>query len=347
MTKLRFLAVLAAFSATAAQAGIKATLEVDKAWLGAGDNLTARVTITNTGADAVAIPRWQVPRHEMTAELFLVTRDGEPVAYLGRVAKRPAPGPQDFLQLKPGQSVRGRTELTGHYDMISGGEYRISFRMDLAEGIFVDDLRRPADDVVSNEISVWSDAPRRQVDWDALYAPTAEAGSLTFSGGCTNGEQSAISTAVGNATTYSSNSLSYLNGKVWNTVGPRYTTWFGAADSSRFNTVKNHFSAITNAFQNAAKVVDCSCSDPYYAYVYKNQPYKIYVCNAFWSAGATGTDSKAGTLVHEMSHFSVVADTDDWAYGQSACKKLAKRPQKAIDNADSHEYFAENTPSQN
>ncbi|MEO8196116.1 MAG: M35 family metallo-endopeptidase [Thermoanaerobaculia bacterium] len=30
---------------------------------------------------------------------------------------------------------------------------------------------------------------------------------------------------------------------------------------------------------------------------------------------ATGTDSKAGTLVHEMSHFNVVASTDDHAYG--------------------------------
>ncbi|HKX84772.1 MAG TPA: M35 family metallo-endopeptidase, partial [Pyrinomonadaceae bacterium] len=73
----------------------------------------------------------------------------------------------------------------------------------------------------------------------------------------------------------------------------------------------------------------------------------IYLCNAFWNAPAQGTDSKAGTLVHEMSHFTVVAGTDDHAYGQTACKKLAKRPQKAIDNADSHEYFAENTPFQN
>jgi peptidyl-Lys metalloendopeptidase len=61
----------------------------------------------------------------------------------------------------------------------------------------------------------------------------------------------------------------------------------------------------------------------------------------------TGTDSRAGTLIHEMSHFDVVTDTDDWAYGQAACKRLAKRsPTRALDNADSHEYFAENTPAQ-
>ena len=66
------------------------------------------------------------------------------------------------------------------------------------------------------------------------------------------------------------------------------------------------------------------------------------------SAPTTGTDSKAGTLVHEMSHFNVVASTDDWAYGQSAAKSLAiSNPTKALDNADTHEYFAENNPAQN
>jgi peptidyl-Lys metalloendopeptidase len=76
--------------------------------------------------------------------------------------------------------------------------------------------------------------------------------------------------------------------------------------------------------------------------VYPNQPYNVCLCNAFWSAPATGTDSKAGTLIHETSHFTVVAGTQDYVYGQSACKSLAiSGPNKAINNADSHEYFAE------
>ena len=67
---------------------------------------------------------------------------------------------------------------------------------------------------------------------------------------------------------------------------------------------------------------------------------------AFWMAPMTGTDSKAGTLVHEMSHFNVVAGTDDHKYGQAACRTLATtNPDQAIDNADSHEYFAENNPA--
>jgi peptidyl-Lys metalloendopeptidase len=41
-----------------------------------------------------------------------------------------------------------------------------------------------------------------------------------------------------------------------------------------------------------------------------------------------------------------VAGTDDWAYGQSAAASLAtSNPTRAADNADSHEYFSENTPA--
>jgi len=73
----------------------------------------------------------------------------------------------------------------------------------------------------------------------------------------------------------------------------------------------------------------------------------VYLCGAFWTAPDTGTDSRAGTLIHESSHFTAHGGTDDWVYGQAACKDLAiHNPSRAIDNADSHEYFAENHPHQ-
>lgn len=72
------------------------------------------------------------------------------------------------------------------------------------------------------------------------------------------------------------------------------------------------------------------------------------MCNAFWTAPTSGTDSKGGTIIHETSHFNVVAGTDDIVYGQSGAKSLAiSDPSQAIQNADSHEYFAENTPNLN
>ena len=131
-------------------------------------------------------------------------------------------------------------------------------------------------------------------------------------------------------------------------LGARYAKWFGAADATRAARVKANFTAIKDAFDTKPITVDCGCKKTYYAYVYPNQPYTIYVCKAFWTAPMSGTDSKGGTLVHEMSHFNATAGTDDWVYGQSGAASLAiSDPSQAIDNADSHEYFGENTPALN
>ncbi|MDE3251081.1 MAG: peptidase M35, partial [Bacteroidota bacterium] len=66
----------------------------------------------------------------------------------------------------------------------------------------------------------------------------------------------------------------------------------------------------------------------------------IWICTGFWNAPATGTDSKAGTLVHEHSHAS--AGTEDLGgYGRTNCQSLAAtKPDDAIKNADNYEYFA-------
>ena len=55
---------------------------------------------------------------------------------------------------------------------------------------------------------------------------------------------------------------------------------------------------------------------------------------------------QGGTLIHEASHFIQNAGTKDHVYGQDDCKLLAQNdPDTAVDNADSHEYFAENDPA--
>jgi uncharacterized Zn-binding protein involved in type VI secretion len=87
-----------------------------------------------------------------------------------------------------------------------------------------------------------------------------------------------------------------------------------------------------------------------YAYVYPNDDTKIYLGNDFDGAPLTGANSKAGTLIHETSHYNSVGGTDDeeladgtTAYGHSAAQKLAQEnPEKAQNNADSFEYFVEN-----
>ncbi|KAG8679213.1 hypothetical protein FRC09_019133, partial [Ceratobasidium sp. 395] len=153
-----------------------------------------------------------------------------------------------------------------------------------------------------------------------------------------------ITTAANSANTYVANASKYLAGISSGTA--RYTTWFGTFTSARFSTVKSHYAAIGT--DPTASTYDCTCTDSgTYAYVYPDTPGYVYLCGAFWSAPNTGTDSRAGTIVHEQSHFTNNGGTDDHVYGQTGAKNLAKsNPDQAIDNADSHEYFAENNPAQ-
>ena len=49
--------------------------------------------------------------------------------------------------------------------------------------------------------------------------------------------------------------------------------------------------------------------------------------------------------MHELSHFPQIGGTSDFAYGQTVASNLASNnPNNAVLNADSIEYFAENTP---
>lgn len=230
------------------------------------------------------------------------------------------------------------------------GNYTIKYRvgtLDMFGGTGSQGIAGASKDIGelnSEVVAMWINGRNNALASPSSAPLAALAGSLSTVG-CTSSQTTSINSAVSGAKTYASNSLSYLNA---GTKGARYTTWFGTYDATRYSTVKAHFNSILSAFNNQAVSVNCGCTSTAYAYVYPTQPYKIWVCKAFWSAPSTGTDSKAGTMVHEMSHFNAVAGTDDWAYGHTSAKSLAtSNPSKAVDNADSHEYFAENTPKLN
>lgn len=365
---------LMAGAAYAQTNGIAVTLSSESANLKGSDDVTVNVTMTNVGSAPVFVPKSYVPSQAATSGVFTVTRNGEPVPYLGAIVKRKAFTSRDFIRIGAGASLDMTVELSSLYDLSAGGVYNIQYdvqsvptlrdarALDAAtsERQSVQAQSEPQTlDLASNTIAltITGDAnleARRAADADAVARASGTvtpsfAGSVSFIG-CSNTRTTQIRTALSSTESYASNSLSYLNA---GTRGARYTTWFGTYNSSRYSTVRSHFAAISDAASTKPIAFDCStcpgtANASAYAYVYSNQPYRIYLCNAFWAAPNTGTDSRAGTIVHELSHFSVVAGTNDYAYGQSAAKSLARsNPSRAVRNADSHEYFAENTPFQN
>jgi peptidyl-Lys metalloendopeptidase len=314
------------------------------------------VRITNTSRNTVRVPKWQLPSDFLEARLFQVSRDGKPVQYEGPLVKRGLPTAADFAIIRPGQTYIAKVDLSAAYDLAQTGQYTVTFasplqHASLSGGAMLRQASGAPMIARSAPLRLWVDGRDQllgKAGGNGAKKPPTGGGGTVVNGvryvGCTTSQISTAGSAVNSARTYTENAKGYLN---TGTAGPRYTTWFGTYTSTRYNTAKSHFTSIDAAMdQSGGQVkINCGCNQNYYAYVYPTRPYEIFVCRAFWSAPLTGTDSKAGTLVHEMSHFNVTAGTDDHVYGQAGAKNLAiTDPAAALDNADSHEYFAENTP---
>ncbi|WP_158657941.1 M35 family metallo-endopeptidase [Agarilytica rhodophyticola] len=334
----------------ASESPLKAKISINDDYFSAQNNVDVTVTVTNTSTEHARILNWMLPSGRLDSNIFLVTRDGEKVNYEGRLIKRPQATAKDFLIIAPKQSYSTTIELTSAYDISAAGSYEIKLDIDNLDAPikgksseFITENQTTS--LQSNSLHFWMDGVQFEAPAQPSFKTTEQSQFAVTTRACNNSQRNQIRSAANSAANIASNAYSYL---LSGAAGSRYTTWFGSNNSSRYNRVRNNFYAILDATENKTVNYDCSCNENYFAYVYPSDPYNIYLCNVFWNVPEVGTDSKAGTIIHELSHFTVVAGTDDFAYGHSASKRLARNsPYRAVRNADSHEYFAENTPFQN
>ncbi|KEP51998.1 deuterolysin metalloprotease (M35) family containing protein [Rhizoctonia solani 123E] len=317
------------------------------------NGLTVKATLKNTGD--VALKLLNDPRTVLSkarTNTFSISSPSGTPKFTGLYAKYvPSKAVADakestFTVLAPGQSIEVEHNLGGVYNFTQSGEGAYSFT---ANNLFnyVDESGELKTIEASSNSHQFKLAGKLAVSNGHISSISRRAVSYT---GCTSNEQSQISTAATSSNTYVADVNSYLAGISSGTT--RYTTWFGTFSTSRHNTVVSHYKDIgtdatnTNYDCTACKSESGIDYESTFAYVNPDSPGKINLCGQFWSAPNTGADSRAGTIVHENSHFTVNGGTEDHVYGQGAAKSLAQSdPDQAINNADNHEYFAENTPA--
>ncbi|QQA41527.1 M35 family metallo-endopeptidase [Pelagovum pacificum] len=139
---------------------------------------------------------------------------------------------------------------------------------------------------------------------------------------------------------------------------PEYRRWFGPYSKNNAASVRASFKSIYTAInENEIKIVCANigeedCDSEMYANVWTHDHFAINLCPSFFEmprmyAFPSGSiemenGSREGTIIHEMSHFDVVARTEDICYSRSACSERALVDLEVlIDNADSYQYFAE------
>lgn len=347
---LALIAVCLAAPAAAAAAPSAALSPVES-----GARVVVRVEIANPGAEPIRVLRRAVGAGPLADPAFSVTRDGEPVDYVGALAKHGPPVDADYLTVPARGAASLDVELSGAYAFTRTGTYAIrlvatdpALILDADGGVVATALR-------SEALTIAADAQPYPVPAPVRPSAMRSIGTLSLSftncsavpgsGDGVASEQAVVAQAVADAIAYADASSAYFEDR---RAGSRYVEWFGVYAAPRWAKVRDAYATALAALETQSIVVEChssGCSSGVYAFVYPNQPYRMHVCNAFWTAPSTGTDSRAGTLIHEIMHFRVVADTDDHVYGQGNARTLAQtNPADAVDNSDNYEYFAENTP---
>lgn len=311
---------------------------------------------SNTGNDTMSIYEWCVPENGLHDSLFEMTRNGKPVEYVGPMFKRRTPTSDDVISIAPGTTVRTVVRLSSVYNMTQSGNYVIQYKMKADQVVFTMDStfkRKMAsfDDsqtsiLQSSPVIVFSLGQQNQIVEETRETTTKTRMLTPTYSMCTSNQANYIQSAVSVAESYANNAIQYLNTQ--SSATTRYSTWFGQYSHSNKLQMVSHFSKIQSALGTKSLSFDCSCpaaSSNTYAYVYPTLHYKIYLCSQFWKSTITGTDSMGGTIIHELAHFQILANTGDHAYGHSGAKILAStNPTYARMNSDNLQYFAENYP---
>jgi peptidyl-Lys metalloendopeptidase len=308
-----------------------------------------KITLTNVSDSPVKVLPYHTPVNGIEGDILSVSLNGKLVDYIGRLYKRPEPIDSDYITLGPGQSISGIASLWNNYDISASGQYAVQYNTAVLNEA-LNDIVPNLETVSSNVIYIDVEGRAPVVDPDEGDGDSDDGdgdsivnGSYDFAS-CSSSEKSAIISARDNALNYADDSYDYL---VLQPPGARYTTWFGTYNGARHSILRFNFFLIRDAIDNGSIKFFCGslfCGSNTYAYVIPVQKNKVHLCSLFWSAPTTGTNSKAGTLIHELSHFLSIAGTNDQVYGHTAAMNLANtNPNGAIQNADNHEFFAEAT----
>jgi len=91
------------------------------------EDIVVRVTVVNNGKKPFALLNWNLPEGGgLSAPLFVISRDGQPVRYHGKMVKRRVTS-ESYLRLKPGKEYAAEIPLAQAYDVKQPGKYKISY----------------------------------------------------------------------------------------------------------------------------------------------------------------------------------------------------------------------------
>lgn len=93
----------------------------------------ALLALRNTSKQPVAILKRNTPLEGWLADSLIVTRDDQPVPYIGAMAKRMPATAEEYILLKAGARRRTRVILQKGYDVSLPGKYQVRWKGELMD----------------------------------------------------------------------------------------------------------------------------------------------------------------------------------------------------------------------
>jgi peptidyl-Lys metalloendopeptidase len=351
---------------------LEAKIVPQRTSFGSEQSVRLKVVLTNTGDEDLWVLTRNTPLDEIITDCLTIKRNGKKVEYDGPIVKRAAPTASEYKLIKAGQSVEAEFPVSDAYETSKQGSYEVELKnpipdarpkvaklaATLKSATFAPKVHaiegKASFSMVKGEqkrLTLGAVARNKEAAMKAKKKVAAAASLKAKSEGkkkAANKAQLPPAVSGGNAKQKAAARQAHTDGytlcvSALNGLAndARYVEWFGTHTTTRFNKCKRNFAAVKKRMESIEFTYNLSgsgCGSGVFAYTFKGTS-TIWFCDQFWAAPSKGTDSKAGTVLHEHTHSD--ASTDDNAYGQTDCRNLAiSNPGKAIENADSHEYYA-------
>jgi len=300
------------------------------------EDATVVLELSNTAPYTVALLRWNLPLDDrFDSDTFRVLFQGKSVMYIGTRVKFAAPDITDYVFFSPNETKEYTIRLENAYDFSQSGDYDVVFVADVLD--YETDAAFHSLPHTRSSFTPLSGVISNSLKFSTTKSLYQKIGVRATKRTCTANEISQIN--AGNSA--HKEMIGYGKSAIDRGQTTQFTEWFGAYQATRYTTARD---TITWVQQNTRIAFECDDTNAY-AYVYPTDTtHTIYICRAFWPANvAGGFDTKAGTIIHELSHFNDIGATRDHVYGTPAARNLARsNPAQAVNNADNYEYFCEN-----
>ncbi|KAI0540294.1 neutral protease 2-like protein [Xylaria digitata] len=330
-------ALLASLASAASMGKRASPLDVQIEQVG---NSGLKATIINTGAEDLKVLRIGTILDSTPIEKVQVFQGSNKLDFQGVRLRISTAGFEEeaFETIAPGQAIETSFDAAELHDLAASGEYDF-----VANGVLSYAAANTTE--IVGAIPYSSNTLTAQIDGaEAAKVRTAFLGKRTsVQSTCTGTKLTSTRNAVTACRSFAAAASSAALSNTAKVNEYFKSTSVGSQVAAVFARVVSECGSSTSGNSRTSCTDDYGyCSSNVLAYTIPSLSY-IVNCNLYFTALPATTSTchaqdQATTTLHETTHLTQVAGTDDWGYGYAAATALSSS--RALNNADSYALFA-------